>query len=580
MWKVTLKGLLAHKLRLALTALAIVLGVTFISGSLVLTDTLHDTFTSLVGNAYQHIDFEVRGQAALSNGDNAVRNPIPESLLAKVRHVPGVAYADGSITGYAQYVSDGNAISNASSSAGISFDPNRALSAFQLSEGKAPTSSHDVAMDLGTADKYHFKIGDHVRILLPNAPEIFTITGLLKFGTADNLAGTTIAAFDLPTAQKLFSLGGKVNTINVLTTPGADKATVQHDIARILPAGVEVVTGQTVINEDTSDINEALSVFSTALVIFALISLFVGGFTIFNTFSITVGQRTRELALLRIVGASRRQVFRSVLTEAAIVGLVASLIGLGLGVLAAKGLVALLSGFGVSLPTASLVFGLRTVIVGLAVGIGVTVVSCHQSGSASREDSTSGGYHGSTRRIRSLLGPARRYRRRLCCCRRRGTRHRAGGIYCCAGRSGRSGDIHRCRHARTDCGATHGQRDRPAGGAPVRSLGTVGPGELHAQPAPDRSDRSSPHGRVGIGLGHVGLWCVTVQVDHQQHRQRGERRSRRHGSEFGVPELGGQSCLRRARSDRVSDGLSRSVRVQGVAGQRGRGRRPTISLTQ
>ena len=129
------------------------------------------------------------------------------------------------------------------------------------------------------------------------------------------------------------------------------------------------------VNEDTSDINAALSVFSTALVIFALISLFVGGFTIFNTFSITVGQRTRELALLRILGASRRQVFRSVLTEAAIVGLLASLIGLGLGVLAAKGLISLLSAFGVSLPTASLVFGLRTVIVGLAVGIGVTMVS-------------------------------------------------------------------------------------------------------------------------------------------------------------------------------------------------------------
>ena len=161
----------------------------------------------------------------------------------------------------------------------------------------------------------------------------------------------------------------------VVTTPGADQASVQRDIARILPAGAEVVTGRTLINEQTTDINQALSVFSTALVIFALIALFVGGFTIFNTFSITVGQRTRELALLRIVGASRRQVFRSVLAEAAIVGLVASVVGLGLGVLAAKGLVALLSGFGVSLPSGSLVFSLRTVIVGLVVGIGVTVIS-------------------------------------------------------------------------------------------------------------------------------------------------------------------------------------------------------------
>jgi putative ABC transport system permease protein len=375
MWKVTLKGLLAHKLRLALTALAIVLGVTFISGSLVLTDTLHDTFTSLVSNAYQHVDLEVRGDAVLNSGGNAVRNPIPESLLVKVRRLPGVAQAAGSVSGYAQYVSDGNAISNGGSTAGISFEPEKQLSAFQLNQGKAPTSSDDVAMDLATAHREHFKIGERVRILLPSSPETFTITGLLKFGTADNLAGTTIAAFDLPTAQKLFGLTGRLNTIDVVTTPGADQASVQRHIARILPAGTEVVTGRTLINEQTTDVNQALSVFSTALVIFALIALLVGGFTIFNTFSITVGQRTRELALLRIVGASRRQVFRSVLAEAAIVGLVASVVGLGLGVLAAQGLVALLSGFGVSLPSGSLVFSLRTVVVGLVVGIGVTVIS-------------------------------------------------------------------------------------------------------------------------------------------------------------------------------------------------------------
>jgi putative ABC transport system permease protein len=374
-WNVTLRGLLAHKLRLALTGLAIVLGVTFISGAFVLTDTLHDTFTSLVGNVYQHIDFEVRGQAVLNSGGNAVRNPIPESLVAKVRGVPGVAEADGSITGYAQYVVNGNAISGGGATAGISFDPNRQLSAFQLTDGKPPTSPDDVVMDLGTAHKYHFQIGDHVRILLPSSPGTFTITGFLKFGTADNLAGATIAAFDLPTAQKLFGLSGKLDTINVLTTPGVNKATVEHDIARVLPQGVEVVTGQTVVNEQTSIINQALSVFSTALVIFALIALFVGGFTIFNTFSITVGQRTRELALLRVVGASRRQVFRSVLAEAAIVGALSSVIGLGLGVLAAKGLEALLGAFGHSLPSGSLVFAPRTVVVGLAVGIGVTVIS-------------------------------------------------------------------------------------------------------------------------------------------------------------------------------------------------------------
>ena len=180
----------------------------------------------------------------------------------------------------------------------------------------------------------------------PGPPQTFTISGIVKFGTANNLAGATIAAFELPTAQRLFGQVGHYQAIDVRTSPGADKATVQHAIAAVLPRGVEVVTGQTVANEQSNDINQALGFFSTALLVFAFISLFVGGFTIFNTFSITVGQRTRELALLRIVGASRRQVFRSVLAEALILGTVASLIGIGLGVLAAIGLEALFKGLG------------------------------------------------------------------------------------------------------------------------------------------------------------------------------------------------------------------------------------------
>ena len=143
---------------------------------------------------------------------------------------------------------------------------------------------------------------------------------------------------------------GELDYINVVAKPGADKAVVQSDIARALPAGTEVVTGQTVVQEDTSAVNQALSFFSTALLVFAFISLFVGAFTIFNTFSITVGQRTRELALLRVVGASRCQVFRSVLTEAAVVGAISSVIGIGLGVLAAFGLKELLGAFGIDLP--------------------------------------------------------------------------------------------------------------------------------------------------------------------------------------------------------------------------------------
>jgi putative ABC transport system permease protein len=379
MKRVILKGLLAHKLRLALTALAIVLGVTFISGTFVLTDTLHNTFTTLFGRVYQNVDFEVRGTAAFSNSGavGAVRKPIPQSITATVRHIPGVAYAEGTVAGYAQFVApDGKAIDNGGApTLGVSFDPNPQLSALQLSKGSAPTSSNDVVMDAGTAQKYHFVVGGHVRVLLAGPPKSFTISGIVKFGNASNLAGATIAAFNLPTAQHLFGEVGRYDAIDILTTPGADKTTVRHAIAAVLPKGVEVVTGQTVANEQSSDINQSLSFFSTALLVFAFISLFVGGFTIFNTFSIIVGQRTRELALLRIVGASRRQVFRSVLVEALIVGISASVAGLGLGVLAALGLEALLKGFGITLPSGSLAFEGRTVVVALAVGVGVTVIS-------------------------------------------------------------------------------------------------------------------------------------------------------------------------------------------------------------
>ena len=377
MWRVTIKGLLAHKLRLALTALAIVLGVTFIAGTFVLTDTLHNTFDTLFGNIYQNIDFQVRGVAQFGSGGTATRNPVPESVLATVQRVPGVEAADGSVTGYAQYIGhDGKAISTGGApNLGLSFDPNAQISALRLVQGKDPTTPHEVVMDLGTAQKYDFKVGQQVRILLQGPTQTFTIVGLARFGTADNLAGATLAAFDTPTAQKLMGKVGQFDTINVVARSGADKAQVQRSIARVLPHGVEVVTGQTVVNEATSAIGQALGFLNTALLVFAFIALFVGGFTILNTFSITVGQRTRELALLRIVGASRRQVFRSVLGEAAIVGLVSSLIGLGLGVLAALGLEKLLSGFGVTLPSGPLVFEARTVIVCIVVGVGVTMVS-------------------------------------------------------------------------------------------------------------------------------------------------------------------------------------------------------------
>jgi len=380
MTRITVRGLLARKLRLALTALAIVLGVTFVTGTLVLTDTLNRTFDTLIGTAYQHVNFQIRGAAAFNNdtaaaaNGSADRKPVPASIAAAVRRLPGVASVDPSVAGYAQFVSDGNAIGAASSASGFSFVPDR-LSSVRLVAGSAPAAADDVVMDRGTAAKYHFRIGSRVLVLSGGPPRRFIITGIVTFGSADNLAGATLAGFSLPTARNLFNTHGGYDTIDVLAKPGADNVRLERAIAAVLPPGVQVVSGRTVAGELSSAVSNALSFLSTALLVFALISLFVGSFTIFNTFSITVGQRTRELALLRMVGASRRQVFRSVLAEAVLVGFVASLIGLGLGVLAAVALKALLGAFGVTLPSAPLVFEPRTVAVALAVGVGVTVIS-------------------------------------------------------------------------------------------------------------------------------------------------------------------------------------------------------------
>jgi putative ABC transport system permease protein len=197
MWKVTIKGLLAHKLRLALTALAIVLGVTFIAGTFVLTDTLHNTFSVLFGNVYQKIDFQVRGVAQFGKATlGVVRDPIPESLLTAVRGVPGVEGAYGSVQGYAQFVGhDGKAIeTGGASTLGVAFDPDQQISDLHIIAGGPPKTSGDVVMDAGTAQKYDFTPGERVRILFAGPSKTFTITGIAQFGTADNLAGSTLAA--------------------------------------------------------------------------------------------------------------------------------------------------------------------------------------------------------------------------------------------------------------------------------------------------------------------------------------------------------------------------------------------------
>src|ERR1700729_4289090 len=244
MRNVTIKGLLAHKLRLALTALAIVLGVTFISGTFVLTDTLHNTFSVLFGSVYQKIDFQVRGDPQLgSSGANAIRNEAPGSPQAPVPRVPGVAAAEGQVEGYAQFVArDGKPIATGGAPAlGVSFDTDQQLSSLHIIAGGPPVTSDDVVMDAGTASKYDFTVGQQVRILFATAPRTFTISGIAQFGSAGNLAGASLAAFTLPTAQAVLQVPGQFDDISVVTVPGASKPAVQRAIAAVLPAGVQVV---------------------------------------------------------------------------------------------------------------------------------------------------------------------------------------------------------------------------------------------------------------------------------------------------------------------------------------------------
>ncbi len=243
MRRVTLRGLAARKLRLALTALAIVLGVTFVTGTLVLGDTLNHAFNDLIGTAYQHVSFQIRGQAQLS-GTNAAstsdRRSVPESVAGAVRRLPGVSYVFGSVNGYAQFLDrDGNAIgSGGGSTLGFSFDPNPQLSPYRLVQGSAPTTPDEVVMDKETATKHDFAIGDRVLIDLPNRAQTFTISGIVTFGSDNNLAGVTLAGFSLPAAQAAFNTRGRFDTISVLAAPGADNVKLQQAIAGVLPPGV------------------------------------------------------------------------------------------------------------------------------------------------------------------------------------------------------------------------------------------------------------------------------------------------------------------------------------------------------
>src|SRR6266536_2867240 len=384
MWNATIKGLLSHKLRLLLTALAIVLGVSFVSGTYVLTDTMRATFTDLFQNVTKGTDVVVHTRETFGGEQGDIRDPMPESLLKQikggdgVKGVDGVKVAEGSVNGFAQFVGkNGKPVTTGGApTLGVSVSQAPELnSSTTLRSGQFPSGPDQVVVDARTASKQGFKVGDRVRILLQGPARTFTVSGIVGFGEADNLGGATLAGFELKTAQQVLNRPGKFDEIDVVAQPGVGQSELRDRISAALPAKYEAVTGADQAKRSADDINQALSFFTTALLAFAGIALFVGAFLIFNTFSIIVAQRTRELALLRCLGASRRQVLGSVLLESGIVGLVASAIGLGFGVVIALGLRGVLGAVGIDLPSTGTVFELRTVIVSMVVGVVITLVS-------------------------------------------------------------------------------------------------------------------------------------------------------------------------------------------------------------
>ena len=381
MRKATLKGLMAHKFRLAATALAIVLGVSFVSGTYVLTDTITASFDSLFKQVTQGIDVAVRSEETFGGFDTGeVRDPMPASLLERIQAVDGVRVAEGNVTGYAQLVGkDGKAVTTSGApSLGVSFNQDPQFSAGStVRSGRLPSGPTEMAIDAKTAEDTGYVVGDRAKVLFQGPARDFTVSGIIGFGEADNLGGARLVGFDLATAQEVMNRQGRFDEIDVAAEAGVTPEQLRDRIRAAVDPRYEVLTGTELAEDSAAAINDTIGRFlGTALLAFAFVALLVGAFLIFNTFTIIVAQRTRELALLRCLGASRRQVMNSVLLESLIVAIVASLVGLGLGVLIAGGLRALLSTFlGADIPATGIQFQPRTIIVSLAVGIVVTVLA-------------------------------------------------------------------------------------------------------------------------------------------------------------------------------------------------------------
>ena len=377
MIKTAFKSVLAHKVRLLLTAVAIVLGVSLVTGTFIFTDTITKQFDTLLDEIYSGTDVSIRAET----GDfSAGTEPFPASVLADVEQVDGVAVAEGGVASITAQVlnKDGAPIGGQGPpTLGFSWGEVASLNPMKIKDGqgRAPAGPGEVALDANTVSAAGFAVGDTITVVGFDGPDQFELVGVASFGDQDSLLGATIVLFELNEAMRVFGFNDELAGISVQAEAGVDSEQLATDITAVLPTGVEAVTGETEQNEQAADINEGLGFLSVGLLAFAGVSIFVGAFIIQNTFRIIIAQRTRELALLRAIGATGRQVRWMVLVEAFFVGLFGSIVGIVVGFGMAIGIRGLMNAVGLSIPPGSLVLLPRTVIVGMSVGLILTMAS-------------------------------------------------------------------------------------------------------------------------------------------------------------------------------------------------------------
>jgi putative ABC transport system permease protein len=365
-----------HKQRSVFLALCVVIGVAFVAGTFVLTDTIQKTYNGVFDDAFKGTSVSVRSKSEL--GSMTTRSPIPVAVLDKVKGVPGVRAVQGSVFGIGGRIIDANgkAVGNQFAPTFIASWPKDAsMSAFRIASGHQPTKADEVVIDQESAKLGKFAVGSKVRIQSPTGVKRFTLVGIAKYGKSGNIGGASAALFDLATAQQLAKRVGLFDDIAISAVDGVEQTTLAKSVQSVIGSKYEAITADVIVGENQDALSKGLSFLNTFLLVFAGVSLFVGAFIIYNTFAIVISERTRELALLRALGAGGGQVIWSIIVESVIVGAVASAAGLAAGIGLAGLLKKLLSGFGISLPPGSLVLLPRTILVSLVGGLLVTVAA-------------------------------------------------------------------------------------------------------------------------------------------------------------------------------------------------------------